>query len=205
EIKNKYKVEHVYYLPHIIDSSEIKKAQNNSDNFIYLGFIGKNKGIEYSLRLHQQIIKTRPDIQFYVIGKALGKEVTYHNYLKETYSINVHYLDYVPEEDLDEIFDKATFSLQLFNNYKFFWPVSGSILNSLKRGKILLTNKVNTIAEIIENGKNGFFLSGKLNEDMQLLTQLLNNKTLQNELSNEAHKNLLQNHSAIIVNKIFKD
>lgn len=202
-VKAKYGVNHVYYLPHIIDLSEIQAGENNNQNFIYFGFIGRNKGIEYSLELHKKLLLLKPDIKFFVVGDAIGKEQTFYNYLKIKYTKNVFYLGYVPEEVLHKVFESATFALLPFKEYKFYTPVSGSILYSLKKGKVVLTNKVNAIAEIIENGKNGIYLTGNLKTDLNTLLKVINNKSLIDTIKAEAHQFLKINHSADAVNKLF--
>jgi glycosyltransferase involved in cell wall biosynthesis len=204
-VKRRYKVDNVFYLPHVVDFPEMRKRVEGNNNFIYFGFIGRNKGIEYALQLHQQVIHSRPDIHFYIVGKPLGKESHYYDTLREKYTKNVHYLGYVPDEALQDIFDQATFALQLFRNYRFFWPFSGSILYSLKKGKILLTNNVNTVPEIIENGKNGFFLSGKIREDLKMVNNIINDKALLDTMQQEAYNYLLTHHSAEAVKEKFKD
>lgn len=204
-VKLKYQVEHVYFLPHIIDTKEVIKSDLINNNFIYLGFIGRNKGIEYSLQLHQQLLTNFPESNFYVIGKALGKEKKFYDSLKEKYTTNVYYLGYVPEDELDEIFEKASFSLMPFKNYKFFSPFSGSILYNLKKGKIVFTNNVNSVAEVIENGRNGFYLSGKIKKDAETVSRIIQEKPLLEDVKNEVYKYLMLHHTAAVVRENLKD
>ena len=204
-IKKKYRIDHVFFLPHIVDTSEVQKGEIKNNNFIYFGFIGRNKGIEYSLQLHQRLQIQRPDINFYVVGKALGKERAFYKSLKAKYSKNVHYLGYVPENELNEVFGNATFAIHMFSNYRFFWPLSGSILYSLKKGKIVLTNKVNTIPEIIDDKKNGFYLSGNLKRDSKILNDFIENRDLLETVNKEAYSQLIENYSAAAVIKNFNN
>ncbi len=204
-IKKKYRIDNVFFLPHIVDTDEVQKGEINNNNFIYFGFIGRNKGIEYSLQLHQQLQIQRPEINFYVVGKALGKERAFYKSLKAKYFKNVHYLGYVPENELNDVFGNATFAIHMFRNYRFFWPLSGSILYSLKKGKIVLTNKVNTIPEIIDDRKNGFYLSGNLRKDSEILNDFIANKSLLETVNTEAYNQLIQNHSAEAVLKNFNN
>lgn len=200
-VKYKYQVEHVYFLPHIVDKKEIIKHTLTNTNFIYLGFIGRNKGIEYSLQLHQQLLINYPNSNFYIVGKALGKEKKFFDFLKEKYNTNVHYLGYVPEEELNTIFEKASFSLMPFKNYKFFSPFSGSILYNLKKGNIIFTNKVNAVAEVIENGINGFYLSGEIKKDTEIISKIIDDKILPIKIKIEVYKYLMLHHTAEVVCK----
>jgi glycosyltransferase involved in cell wall biosynthesis len=203
-VKLKYKVNNVFYLPHVVDP-EPPAIETGNNNFIYFGFIGKNKGIEYALQLHQQVLSKYPDINFYVVGKPLGKQKKFYEVLQEKYSHNVHYLGYVPEEKLQDTFDRANFALLFFKKYRFFWPASGSILYSLKKGKVLFTNPVNTVQEIVENGKNGFYISGGLKEDADRLAQLIGDKPALQAVKVQAYNYLLENHSAEAVKKQLND
>ena len=204
-IKKMYRIDNVFFLPHIVDTSEVQKGEIKSNNFIYFGFIGKNKGIEYSLQLHQHLQIQRPEIKFYVVGKALGKESAFYKSLKAKYSKNVHYLGYVPENELNDVFGNATFAIHMFRDYRFFWPLSGSILYSLKKGKIVLTNNVNTIPEIIDDKRNGFYLSGNLKKDSEILNGFIENRTLLETVNNEVYSHLIQYHSAAAVTKNFNN
>jgi glycosyltransferase involved in cell wall biosynthesis len=202
-MKAKYGLTNIYYLPHIVDPTEMQTSKSNNNNFIFFGFIGRNKGIEYALQLHQLIIKKRPDINFYVVGKAIGKEKRFYNFLKSRYAINVHYMGYLGEDELDNIFRSAKFAIHLFKEYRFFWPFSGSVLYSMKKGKIILTNKVNAMPEIIHDHKNGFFLTGSLRRDYKIVESLINDEELLDTVNQQMVENLVMNHSAATVLKNF--
>ena len=189
-VKTKYRVENVYLLPHIINSAEIKKDIYSNNNFIYCGIIDSHKNIEYSLLLHQRLLIKHPDIIFYVIGTPVETEKSFYLTLKEKYQNNVHYYDYVHEEKLNDIFAKATFALLPFKSYKSTYPSNGRVLESLKKGKIVLTTKANGISDIIENGKTGFYLSGTLKTDTEALTRIFKNKALLETVKEEVYNYL---------------
>jgi glycosyltransferase involved in cell wall biosynthesis len=194
ETKKIYNIDNVYFLPHVINPKEIVKAEPANKNFLYFGFIGQNKGIEYALRLHAAILNTHPEVQFYVIGTAIGSQKKYYNYLKEKYKKNVQFTGYVPEQELNEIYAKASFALILFKDYKFIYPVSGSILYSLKKGKIVLTDRVNAIPEIITNRENGFYLSGNLKKDILLMEDIYHDTLLPAFIQQNIHSYLSEKH-----------
>lgn len=205
-VKKIYHASDVYYLPHIIDTTEINETKTVNNNFIYFGFIGPNKGIEYSLKLHQRLLREMPgNTDFYVVGRPLDGQKSFYEFLKTKYKKNVHYLGYVPDEDINTIFQQATFALLPFRNYGFFYPSSGSILNSLKMGKVVFTNSVNTVPEIIEDGKNGFFLCGQLKRDAEIISKIAHNELLIKKIINTAHDYILQNHSVEKVNQLFNE
>jgi glycosyltransferase involved in cell wall biosynthesis len=179
----------------VVDPAEVVKGETGNNNFIFFGFIGRNKGIGYSLRLHRQLLERYPDSHFYIVGKAMGKEQQYYESLRRQYQHQVHYLGYVEEEDLQDVFRRAGFALALFSDYRFFYPFSGSVLYSMKMGKIVLTHKVNAVEEIIGEGKTGFFLSGNLKKDAGLIGELLFSRSLQETMQGEIYQYLLEHHS----------
>jgi glycosyltransferase involved in cell wall biosynthesis len=201
EMKINFGLSNVYYLPHIAIVDKNHLSEKSENNFFHFGFIGRNKGIEYALKLHQNLLKKHPASQFYVIGKAIGKENRYLDQLKREYRDNVHYLGYLEDEKLNEIFDKAGFAIQGFKEYKFYWPVSGSILYCLQKGKIVLTNKVNTIDEILDDGKNGIFLTGNLLQDAGKIDHLFSDRNQSELIKKNIYTFLLEHHSIPVVTR----
>lgn len=198
-MQSRYQISNLHFLPHVIDTSEMVFSNTANNNFIYVGFIGRNKGIEYALDLHQQLQIVYPDSHFYVVGKALGKEKKFLNSLMKKYTANVHFLGYIPDEQLDSFFEQTTFSLMPFKPYRFFTPFSGSILYNIKKGKIVFTTNTNAIAETIEHGKTGFFLSGNTADDLQTIAAVIRDKPLQDAIKKNITSSLLQNNAAAVV------
>lgn len=204
-IKKTYKVENVFYLPHIIDTSQpIETADFGNNNFVYLGFIGRNKQVEYSLRLHQKLLTRFPEIKFYLIGTDYGVEHSFLTSLKENYK-NVEFIGFIPDSDWRVMFEKSSYAIIMFEKYRFFWPSSGSVLQSLQQGKILFTNKVNAVPSIIENDRTGYFLSGRLQHDMDVITNVITNPELKQRIKNNVYDYLLRHHSKEEVSRSFKD
>lgn len=156
------------YLPHIIRSEEISLQNVINRNFIYFGFIGKNKGLDYALKLHYEILKYFPDSIFYIIGKpAHPKNSKYLEKLKIQYSRNVNYLGFISNEKIKDVFSYASNVMLPFNDYKFYFPTNGTILTAMKYGKVVFTTPVNSIGELIQDNVNGFFLTRDIQSDIK--------------------------------------
>lgn len=194
-LETRYGIDNVHYLPHVVDPMEMVKGEPGNNHFIFFGFIGRNKGIGYSLRLHRQLLEQHPDSHFYIAGRAMGKEQQYYESLRRRYQHQVHYLGYVEEEDLQDVFRRAGFVLAFFSDYRFFYPFSGSLLHSMKMGKIVLTRRVNAVDEIVREGKTGYFLSGNLKKDTALIGELMSKIPLQGSMQEEIYQYLLEHHS----------
>lgn len=193
--KQVYGIDNVYYLPHVAmpDTAGLPNQQNT--NLLYFGFIGKNKGIEYSLKLHRHLLKVNESLQFYIIGTAMGNQLKFYDYLKNKYQKNVQYLGYLDEAQLAAVFEKAAFALLMFNEYRFFHPVSGSILQSLSKGKVVLSNNVNSVGEILTDNENGFLLSGNIPTDASRMLELIDNRERIAQIQERGFQYLRINHS----------
>jgi len=204
-LKSSYGLKNVHYLPHIVSQLKTANGVSFKKHFLYFGFIGKNKGLEYSLALHEKVNLKYPGTMFYVIGKVVDdRQQKYYEKLKTIYNKNVEYLGYVAENDLDDVFQKASIAILPFSEYSFYQPVSGSILYCMQQAKLVLTNKVNRIPEILEDGKNGIFLKGEIEKDLQKVDELFGTKSRGVEMINEASKRLHLNHSPESVLKYLK-
>ena len=112
--------------------------------------------------------------------------------LKETYSRNVIYHGFVDEGDLYSIFGAVGHVFLPFKQYKYTNPASGSLINALKRGRIVWTTPVNSTEELIKHGQNGFFLSGNIDFDKQSFMDASNNPCLLNDVRNNAIKTIVK-------------
>jgi len=194
-LESKYNLKNVYKIPHIIDHNQIEKPVEFNNNFIFFGFIGKNKGLDYAFMIHHEILKIFPDSIFYIIGKPMDRaNELFLKELLEKYPKNTKHLGYLDANEMKNAFDKASCVLLPFKEYKYYYPTSGSVINSLKLGKIVFTTQVNAINELIEDGKTGFILKNDLAKDIETIKTVLKNKEYcQNIVENSSiflHENL---------------
>ncbi|EHT0095679.1 glycosyltransferase, partial [Escherichia coli] len=163
---NRYRLHNVVTIPHVLHNiEEVDNKKSGILQFLYFGFIGKNKGLEYALSLHEKIntlVKT--PITMKIIGKTLDeKSEKYFQKIKRRYNENVEYLGYVEDKELDILMQQDNIILLPTKNYKVIKPTSGSVLNSLKYLNIVFTTKVNANECLISDKENGFFLQGDIN------------------------------------------
>lgn len=204
-MRTEYKLTNVYYLPHVVNSEEVKESDTDNCNIIYLGYIGKNKGLEYSLQLHQNLLKTFPAMKFYVVGKPLGVQGPFYEKLQKNFPLQTCFTGYVPEEKLNALFEDSTFSFLPFNQYKFYVPFSGSILYAMKKGKIVFTNDTNATKELVEDGKTGFHLSENLEQDTSRVTSIIKDRQLKQAVKHNVYNKLLNNYTSEAVASYYRD
>jgi glycosyltransferase involved in cell wall biosynthesis len=204
-LRDKYKLSNAFYLPHIVNPGELNFSNKEKNNLVYFGFIGPNKGLDYCLQLHRELIERYPDLLLFVIGKPIGKQKEYYEKLKSKYSRNVQYLGYLPEKSVDEVYKQSSIAILPFRSYRFFYPFSGSILYSLKKGAVVFTKRNNAIPELIEEGVNGYFLSGNSTSDSRKLMQVIENHELLGKIRQQSQQYLANRHYPEVVRKFFKD
>jgi glycosyltransferase involved in cell wall biosynthesis len=200
-----YGLTNVRFMPHLVTGCPGPGNEKKGRHFLYLGFIGPNKGLEYALQVHQQFRSYHPQTEFFVAGTALGKQQKHLEYLKHRYRENVHYLGYVSDHAMPSIMEQTSYALLSFRDYNWYCPVSGSILYCMQHGNIVLTNPVNAVPEIIEDGKNGMFLSGTPRRDCEMLCQVHENHDRLSALRAATRHYLSEHHSAEAVLEHFND
>jgi glycosyltransferase involved in cell wall biosynthesis len=160
----------VNVMPHVVEASSIwsRGPDEAQQDIVFFGFIGRSKGLEYALRLHAAIRADFPDVGMHVVGQATSpREQVGLDALRRTHADGVEYHGFVNEGDLDAIFARAAHVFLPFAPFRYFCPVSGSVLHGLRRGRIVWTSDVNAVAETIQDGVNGLFFTGRVNDDLE--------------------------------------
>lgn len=184
----------VITIPHIINNEHIwgNDVSLGSD-LLYFGFIGPNKGLDYALQMHHQLRAKRPGIQMHVVGKPGGEAAQrYLASLQAQFNVDVVYHGYVPAAKLDEIFRNVAHVILPYAPYRHIMPTSGSVLNALRRARIIWTTPANAMTEIIRDGENGFFLSGDIRRDVERMEQLIIDPSRCSYISDQARNTALE-------------
>jgi glycosyltransferase involved in cell wall biosynthesis len=164
----------VEHIPHVVAPQAVWAAPTTqSQDILYFGFIGPAKGIEYALQLHERIVESQPHVRLHVAGDAIGaSEKAFLAGLKGRYVRQVIYHGYVDESKLDALFAQVRHVFLPFEPYRYFNPASGSVINALKRGRVVWSTPVNSVPELIQHRVNGLHLSKDLDQDSHLFLQL---------------------------------
>ena len=194
----------VFHIPLIVRQTEVLPCLESSRDLMFFGFIGKNKGLEYALQLHEALVADFPESMFYVAGTTLNEVGERHlEYLKGRFARNVSYLGFVPYDDLTAALQKAAVVLLPFQPYRFVCPTSASILRCLGMGKAVFTTDVNAVSELIRPGDNGFFLSLNFARDLQLIRSVLSNGELMRRVRQSAIDYVKKEHDPELVRRRF--
>lgn len=180
----------VIAIPHIVDPDRIwSPGSALVPAMIYFGFIGPNKGLDYVLALHEAVRAIRPGTQLHVVGQASGLAAErYLAGLQVRYQDDVTFHGYVLDADLDKLFENAAHVVLPYAPYRHVMPASGSVIHALRRARIVWTTDVNVMAEIIQDGQNGFMLSMNIERDAQRMASVMTDSVLQQKVSERARQ-----------------
>jgi glycosyltransferase involved in cell wall biosynthesis len=168
-------ISRVQVLPHVIEAESIWSggAGDEARDILFFGFVGRAKGLDYALALHSAIRKCFPDVEMHVVGQSTApRDQRFLNELKRRFADGVRFHGFVPEAELEDIFARCTDVFLPFAPYKYFCPVSGSIIHGIKRGRVVWTSNVNAVRETITPGVNGLIFDGSVERDLAVYQEL---------------------------------
>jgi len=205
-IEKRYGIENVFYLPYIIDQREIESTDEINSNFICFNPDGSKKEIAYCLELHRRLTEKDPSVNLFVTGISRPGSGSFVKTLTEKYGKNIHYAESRDENFFSEGGAKATFVFVLASRHADYRRLASSnVLHGLKKGKIVFTSSGTAMPEYIQDGKNGFYLSGSIKEDTDAIRRIISDPAILKQVRKETHTYLIEHHSADQVKKLFKD
>jgi len=203
--KKRYPKANALHLPFVAPTCFSPISESSfKPNLLFFGFIAKNKGVEYALQLHRELLKRHPEVEIYVVGRPIDQAADiYLQSLKVEYSRNVHYLGYVPSSEIEGIFSNASIAVMPFEPYRSIVPASASIMDAMRRGHVVCATPVNAVGEFVRHGETGLFLSHDVRRDADLLSELIEAPGRAALISQNAIQRLLASHSAQAVGQAF--
>ncbi len=161
-------------LPFVCVSKPPLPAPGEAQGLVYTGFIGKKKGLDYALQIHQALLTEFPGLVFKVVGEPVDRITDAHfKALQQRYHKQVEYLGYVDDETFTRLLGAGHVVMLPTRDYGTICPVSANILNALTLGSLVVSTGANANAEFIEDGLNGRLLRNVLAEDIAMIASLL--------------------------------
>jgi len=167
--------------------SKIKRHVNevgSGGNLIFIGRIAKNKRIDRALNVIKKIKESFPSVRFFVVGDDWGEKSNLMHLAKK-YGIkeNVIFTGGVTEKKLTSYLSKSDIFL-LPSEYEGFGI---SALVAMAAGLPVVANKIDTMKELINDGKNGFLVNYENREEVaKVLKKLLMGKKLRVKIGERA-------------------
>nr|WP_251136830.1 glycosyltransferase family 4 protein [Exiguobacterium sp. s193] len=188
--------------------SEMEFDESNQFNFLYIGRIMKDKGIDEYLKAAEKIKKTNKHVQFNVLGYVEPSQKEYFKIL-EKYSDEkvINYLGY--SKNVKEIIKKSHCIIQPSHGGE---GISNVLLESGAMGRILIASNIPGCKETIDNNKNGFLFEKKNDNDLSnVIEQILKKKKYElqlmglnshNKIKKEFDRKIVVAHYMERINKI---
>lgn len=168
----------VIYNPVLVD--RFNKSYCNEDNLIFMGRVGKRKGIYDLLEIMPKIIHNYPNVKLYICGDGdidNVKQIILDNKLDK----NIYLLGWISGDEKLEILSKS--SINILPSYNEGLPVS--ILEAMSTGIPTIATNIAGIPEEIENGKNGYLIEvGDKDALYNSIIDLLENPELRKKMGN---------------------
>lgn len=168
----------VYKMNHVVDKflKPVANVNQGKIDIVFFGFVAKNKGIDYLIRLFALLSSKSENIGILkIVGNVScnNQESIIKLCQQHKVSSKIKFCGYVPDEHLKEVFTENAIVILPFQPYKFYYPLSGSILTALKYNTIVFTTNVNVVSELIQDGYNGVFLYNEIQKDSERLLALI--------------------------------
>lgn len=134
----------------------IPLKQNDETNFLFIGRLLKEKGVEDFLEAAAMVSKNNLKAKFYIVGEHEQNNNDYiqknllNEYLKNE---NIHYYGAVSPDEIPKIIGDAT-CIVLPSYYREGVP--RSLLESSSMGKPIITTENVGCREVVDEGKNGY-------------------------------------------------
>jgi glycosyltransferase involved in cell wall biosynthesis len=127
---------------------------------LYAGTIGKANGVDYLVRVAQEMLKLDESVRFLVIGKG-GDEENVRLLARETGTLNRNFFMLPPlsKQGIPAAFSAADVSLVLLRDVKELWTNSSNkFFDGLAAGKPVVVNNVGWQSELLAETGAGFDL-----------------------------------------------
>jgi len=133
-----------------------KKIPVEKHTILFFGRIVKYKGVDNLLKAVPEVLKEIPDLKVIIAGE--GDFGQYEQYLADEIRPNVEVINrYIPEEEVAELFQRAAFVVLPYDDA----TQSGVIPIAYSFRKPVITTRVGSLPEVVDEGKTGLIITPK--------------------------------------------
>lgn len=180
QIVNKEKIE-------VLDNSIIVKKDRNKKDYsakkiLFLGRLGKRKGVYDILKIAPDIINKYPDVEFIIAGDGEVDKVK-KICIDKNIDKNIKIIGWTSGDDKIKLLNEAT--VYLLPSYNEGMPIS--ILEAMAYKLPIISTNIGGIPQLISNSSEGFiFEAGDLEQLKKVLDKILSDKGLREKLGNSS-------------------
>lgn len=177
--KNEFPTKRVEIIKNVISAPVVHKQQTGYFTLLFLGLLGKNKGIYDLLEcIRDHKVEFQGKLKLYIGGNG---EIEHAKQLIKEYGIAdiVIFEGWVSGDKKIELLNKS--DAYILPSYKEGLPIS--ILEAMSYGMPIISTPVGGIPEIVSNGENGYLVEPGNKEDIyKAIMSLLNDADLRNRM-----------------------
>lgn len=177
--KNEFPTKRVEIIKNVISAPVVHKQQTGYFTLLFLGLLGKNKGIYDLLEcIRDHKVEFQGKLKLYIGGNG---EIEHVKQLIKEYGIAdiVIFEGWASGDKKIELLNKS--DAYILPSYKEGLPIS--ILEAMSYGMPIISTPVGGIPEIVSNGENGYLVEPGNKEDIyKAIMSLLNDADLRNRM-----------------------
>lgn len=162
--KFKYIPNPIYINQNLTDLTDKKRV------FLTVSNVNWKKNLDYSIKLFKLLNENFTNIKLICAGTHLSQSEFIQRY---GINDNIQNLTSLKPEEMNKIYQKAEYFL---SSSRYEGGHSFAILEAMNNNVLAIASSIPSSKEIIENGENGFLISGTdLNSDKNLIKKILSN------------------------------
>ena len=169
----------------------------NTNSILFLGRIGKRKGIYDLIEVIEKVIPKYPNLKLYIGGD--GEVEKLKKIIKErNLENNVEYIGWTSGEKKNNFLRNVSF--YILPSYNEGMPMS--VLEGMAYKNITISTNVGGIPKVIEHEKNGIIIEPGDKEKMEMyILHLLEDEKFRKKLSDEARKTIVEKFNIEVIIK----
>ena len=166
--------------------------RSQADKVLFLGRLGKRKGVFDLLKAIKRIDTQIPDnIKFYLCGDQ-GEQQVYDAVKNLNIEHRIEHIGWIDQEMKEKIIPHVM--INCLPSYNEGLPMT--ILETMAAGIPNISTAIASIPEVIKDGVNGFLIQpGDIDALSEKLLTLINDKILRERFSNSSYETVLNNFS----------
>jgi glycosyltransferase involved in cell wall biosynthesis len=133
---------------------KVKLSESDGNNFLFVGIIHKNKGLDVLLKSWGEHINKYPSDKLYIIGKTTYNISNELRFIERFHSSIITSFGYKSDEELLAYFLECDFVVLPYKEAS----QSGVLMTALSLGKPVIATNVGGLPEVVETVKGGYIV-----------------------------------------------
>lgn len=160
------------------------KRDGNGKTLVYFGRLASNKRVDKLLYLVKNLKISIPDVRLFVVGADWGVKRELADLVKDlAINKNVIFVGELDDKKLYKILSKSDIFL-LASEYEGFGI---SVIEAMAAGLPVVVNNIETLRELVQNGKNGYIVDfNDVHQASRVTLRLLKSRQVREKIGKSA-------------------